>query len=154
MVRPINRKTMLAGLAAAGVLSAGIAAPTLAFGADATPAQSTSPSGSASASGSAATAGDQRETAFAAALAKELGVPQEKVTAALRKLREQRQADHKAQQDKTAADREAALKQRLDRAVKDGKLTQQQADAITKAVKAGVLPGAGWLGRGPAGGPG
>jgi DNA-binding transcriptional MerR regulator len=153
MARPVNRKTMFAGLAAAGVLSAGIAVPALAFASEPSPAPtgSASTSASSSATGSPSTAADQHEAAFAAALAKELGVPQDKVTAALQKLRDQRTADHKTQQGDNKADRQAQLKQRLDQAVKAGKLTQEQADAINKAVQAGVLPGAGWLGHDRAG---
>ncbi|HEX2771897.1 MAG TPA: hypothetical protein VHN18_05635 [Micromonosporaceae bacterium] len=140
----MSKKHVLAGLAAGGVLGVGIAAPTVAFGQDpATP----SPSASASAGASSSERGDReqehadRRAEFAEALAKELGVPTEKVTAALDKLREQRKADRPAAPD--AAERQAQLKERLDQAVKDGKLTQEQADAILKAAEAGVLPGPG-----------
>ncbi|MGC4855326.1 hypothetical protein ACLQ24_18530 [Micromonospora sp. DT4] len=146
MSRTIRRKHLLAGLATAGVLGVGIAAPTIAFAAD-TPTPSAS-----SASGPGAKADRQGE--FAEELAKELGVPTDKVTAALEKIREQhRPADRPARP--SAEDRKAALKERLDQAVKDGKLTQEQADAITKAVEAGVFPGPGVF-SGPGGhrGPG
>jgi hypothetical protein len=86
-----------------------------------------------------------RQAAFAEALAKELGVSTDKVTAALEKVREQQKADRPERP--SAEDRQAQLKERLDQAVKDGKLTQEQADAITKAAEAGVFPG-------PAGGRG
>lgn len=140
----MSKKHVLAGLAAGGVLGVGIAAPTVAFGQDPTP----SPSASASASPGASSGepGDReqehadRQAEFAEALAKELGLPTEKVTAALDKLREQRKADRP---EPSAADRQAQLKERLDQAVKDGKLTQEQADAISKAAEAGVLPGPG-----------
>jgi hypothetical protein len=132
----MSKKHMLAGLAAGGLLGVGIAAPTVALGAD---GASPSPSASASASRSTGERAD-RHAEFAEALAKELGVPTEKVTAALEKLREQRKADRPEPND---ADRQAQLKERLDQAVKDGKLTQEQADAIMKAVEAGVFPGPG-----------
>ena len=140
----MSKKHMIAGLAAGGLLGVGIAAPTIALGAD---GASPSPSASASpSSGSSDTSDRERERAdrqaeFAAALAKELGVPTEKVTAALEKLREQRKAARP--EPPSDADRQARLKERLDQAVKDGKLTQEQADAITKAVEAGVFPGRG-----------
>ncbi|MFI9640254.1 hypothetical protein ACIG87_09310 [Micromonospora sp. NPDC051925] len=102
-----------------------------------------------------------RQNEFAEALAKELGVDTDQVTAALDKVREQYKdkADDKHKgKDKgdrperpSAEDRQAKLTERLDQAVKDGKLTQEQADAITKAVEAGVFPGAG--DRGHHGGP-
>ncbi|MBQ1015491.1 hypothetical protein KBX53_32105, partial [Micromonospora sp. M51] len=69
MSRTIRRKHLLAGLATAGVLGVGIAAPTMAFAADTpTPAPSTS---TAPAPGAKA----DRQGEFAEALAKELGVP-------------------------------------------------------------------------------
>ncbi|MGC4875005.1 hypothetical protein ACLQ26_01895 [Micromonospora sp. DT43] len=143
MSRTIRRKHLLAGLATAGVLGVGIAAPTIAFAADTpTPAPNAS-TAPAPVPGAKA----DRQGEFAEALAKELGVPTDKVTAALEKVREQhRPADRPARP--SAEDRQAALKERLDQAVKDGKLTQEQADAITKAVEAGVFPGAGGH-RGP-----
>ncbi|RAO22616.1 hypothetical protein ONO23_00111 [Micromonospora noduli] len=147
MSRTIRRKHLLAGLAAAGVLGVGIAAPTIAFAADTpTPAPSAS---TAPAPGTAPGAKADRQGEFAEALAKELGVPTDKVTAALEKIREQHRPADRPQRP-SAEDRQAALKQRLDQAVKDGKLTQEQADAITKAVEAGVFPGPGGH-RGPGG---
>ena len=41
------------------------------------------------------------------------------------------------------AEKAAALKTRLDQAVTDGKLTQAEADAVTKAVENGVIGGGG-----------
>ncbi|WP_184188075.1 hypothetical protein [Micromonospora parathelypteridis] len=147
MSRTIRRKHLLAGLATAGVLGVGIAAPTIAFAADTptpTPSASTAPA-PASAPGAKA----DRQGAFADALAKELGIPADKVTAALEKIRDQHRPADRPQRP-SAEDRQAALKERLDQAVKDGKLTQEQADAITKAVEAGVFPGPGGH-RGPGG---
>ncbi|MBQ1021962.1 hypothetical protein KBX71_29380 [Micromonospora sp. D93] len=147
MSRTIRRKHLLAGLATAGVLGVGIAAPTIAFAADTptpAPSASTAPD---TAPGTAPGAKADRQGEFAEALAKELGVPTDKVTAALEKIRGQHRPADRPQRP-SAEDRQAALKQRLDQAVKDGKLTQEQADAITKAVEAGVFPGPGGH-RGP-----
>ncbi|MEU1684961.1 hypothetical protein [Micromonospora sp. NPDC005707] len=148
MIRRMSKKHLLAGLAAAGVLGVGIAAPTVAL------ADDKSPSPSASTSTDQGTDRQQqradRQADFAEALAKELGVPADKVTAALEKLREQRQADRPERP--STEDRQAALKDRLDQAVKDGKLTQEQADAVLKAAEAGVFPGPG--GHGHRGGDG
>ncbi|NES29367.1 hypothetical protein GCE86_17495 [Micromonospora terminaliae] len=148
MIRRMSRKHLLAGLATAGVLGVGIAAPTVAL------ADDKSPSPSASTSTDQGTDRQQqradRQAEFAESLAKELGVSTDKVTAALEKLREQRQADRPERP--STADRQAALKDRLDQAVKDGKLTQEQADAVLKAAEAGVFPGPG--GHGHRGGDG
>lgn len=71
---------------------------------------------------------EEREAAMTTALAKELGVSEEKLTTALEELRSEHQAEEKA-----------ALKERLDQAVTDGKLTQAEADAVAKAAEAGVI---------------
>jgi hypothetical protein len=65
---------------------------------------------------------------FATALAKELGISSAKVTAALDSLK----AEHEAERAKE-------FEARLDQAVKDGKLTQTEADAVLKAAKAGII---------------
>ena len=62
--------------------------------------------------------------------AESLGIEEAKVTAALEELRTAEQANHAA-----------ALKPRLDQAVKDGTLTQAEADAVTKAAEKGVIGG-------------
>ncbi|MEV1333102.1 hypothetical protein AB0J20_26415 [Micromonospora costi] len=156
MSRTIRKKHLLAGLATAGVLGVGIAAPTMAFAADnGTP----TPSASAPDNGDRQQQRADRQAEFAEALAKELGVSTDKVTAALEKVREQQKAGHPKgdrPERPSTEERQARLKERLDQAVKDGKLTQEQADAITKAVEAGVFPGGfggpgrhgGWGGHG------
>ncbi|MGR0162193.1 Clp protease N-terminal domain-containing protein [Paenarthrobacter nitroguajacolicus] len=73
-----------------------------------------------------------QEAALAKSLAEALGVDEAKVTTALEEIRAAGQAE-----------RSAALKTRLDKAVTDGKLTQAEADAVTKAVEAGVIGGGG-----------
>jgi hypothetical protein len=65
-------------------------------------------------------------------LAGSLGIEESKVTAALEELRTEKQAE-----------KAAALKTRLDQAVTNGKLTQAEADAVTKAVQNGVIGGGG-----------
>lgn len=71
-----------------------------------------------------------REAAFAKALAKELGVDQAKVTKALETVRAARDAE-----------RRTDLSERLDTAVKDGKLTAGDKASVLKAYDAGVLGG-------------
>ena len=75
---------------------------------------------------------EERRAELAAELAKALGVEEAKVTEALTAL--------DAERDATRA---AALQDRLDQAVTDGKLTQTEADAVKKAVEAGVIGGGG-----------
>jgi hypothetical protein len=144
VARKISKKTGLAGLAAAGVLAAGFAAPSLAFADDPAPSPSASTGTEADRHG---TRHDERRSELAAALAEKLGVEQDKVEAALDELRAERQAklgDRGERPGKPAeepGDRQAALQQRLDEAVAEGKLTREQADAIIAAVEAGVFPG-------------
>ena len=71
---------------------------------------------------------DAMQEKFATALAKELGISSAKVTAALDSLK----AEHQAERAKE-------FEARLDQAVKDGKLTQTEADAVLKAAKAGII---------------
>ena len=71
---------------------------------------------------------EERDAALAKALAEKLDLDEAKVTSALTEIRQARQAEQAA-----------ALKERLDRAVTDGKLTQAEADAVTKAVEQGVI---------------
>ncbi|MFF2345361.1 hypothetical protein [Pseudarthrobacter sp. NPDC058119] len=73
-----------------------------------------------------------REAALAKSLAASLGIDEAKVTAALQEIRSEEQSEHAAE-----------LKTRLDKAVTDGKLTQAEADAVTKAVQNGVIGGGG-----------
>lgn len=73
-----------------------------------------------------------REKAFAAALAKELGVSEAKVTTALTEIRAAHQAEHKA-----------ALSTRLDAAVTAGTITASDKASVLKAFDAGVLGGPG-----------
>ena len=71
---------------------------------------------------------------FPEKLASELGIDVDKVTTALAEMRAAEQAD-----------RQKAFDDRLAQAVKDGKLTQAEADAVKKAAKAGIIG----MGRGP-----
>ena len=153
MTRSIRRKVTFAGLGVAGagaLLALALAGPNAAF---ADPSGSASPSASSSASSSAAPGSpgsgngrpdrEARQNELAEKLAKELGIDQSKVQAALDKIQTEGEAQAKT-------DRLAALKQRLDQAVKDGKLTQAEADAVYKAAENGALPGGAGLG-GPGG---
>jgi hypothetical protein len=87
---------------------------------------------------------ERREAAvqdFAERLAEELGADADEVAAALETVREEMATER-------AAERLAALEERLAQAVEDGDLTQEQADAILEAAESGVLGGMG----GPGGG--
>ncbi|BCB84077.1 hypothetical protein [Phytohabitans suffuscus] len=99
MNRPITKKAALTGLAVAGVLSVGIAAPIAAYAADrdGRPPAASYGYGNGEGNGYGPSRhgnGDGKDRAahdaeFAAALAKELGVPEDKVAEALSKVREQ-----------------------------------------------------------------
>jgi hypothetical protein len=69
-----------------------------------------------------------RDAALAKALAGKLNIDEAKIKTALDKIR-----------SAEATDRAAALKTRLDDAVKAGTLTQAEADAVTKAVEKDVI---------------
>lgn len=73
---------------------------------------------------------DAMESALAKSLAESLGIDEASVKTALEDIRTARHAE-----------RAAALKPRLDEAVSDGTLTQEEADAVTKAVEEGVIGG-------------
>lgn len=72
----------------------------------------------------------KHDAELAKQLAEKLGIDEAKVTKAFEEIR----ADGQAK-------RAAALKSRLDAAVKAGTLTQVEADAVTKAVEKGVISG-------------
>ena len=111
MSRPKKRTLGLSATALA--LGAGIG---VANNASAPPAEGTKPDQAS------------RDAATAKSLAESLGIEESKVTAALEELRSEKQAQ-----------KASALKTRLDQAVADGKLTQAEADAVTKAVESGVI---------------
>jgi hypothetical protein len=138
---PLSKKATLALAGAGGLLALGLAVPAVALAAPDPSASATpSPSGSAAPGQPGPADKEQRRaerrSALAEALAKELGIDQAKVEAALEKVGTDLA-------DRARAERQERLKTRLDQAVKDGKLTQEQADAILKAAEAGVLPGGG-----------
>ncbi|MFT3877665.1 MAG: hypothetical protein QM708_14785 [Propioniciclava sp.] len=81
-------------------------------------------------SGSTKPSRADRQAALAQALASALGVDEAKVTEALTAIA-----------DEQKAARAAELQTRLDEAVTAGTLTQAEADAVTKAVDAGVIGG-------------
>lgn len=116
-------KAGLATTAVAGVLLAGVVIP-----ATAQDDRSTSQEESQDDADRGAHADE-----FAAALAEELGIDRARVGEALRNVR----ADLREQARER---RLRALEGRLTRAVEDGDLTQEQADAILEAAEDGVLP--------------
>lgn len=73
---------------------------------------------------------EQRHTELAKQLASKLGVEESKVKTALDEIHKARQAQARTE-----------FKSRLDQAVKDGKLTQTEADAVLKAWDAGLIGG-------------
>ena len=72
----------------------------------------------------------EREAAFVAALAEELGLDESKVSDALDTLRAAARAEHRTD-----------LSERLDQAVEDGDLTDADKESVLKAYDAGVLGG-------------
>ena len=150
MTRTTRLKTVLVGIGVTGAAVAGIAlaGPSLASAAD----PSTDPSASASASSgtpSADHAADRakRQDELATALAAELGVDKDKVAAALAKIESERAANRPARPEGGQGQPGADATSRLDAAVAAGTITQAEADAVKKAMEAGVLRG------GPHGGP-
>ncbi|HEX5594795.1 MAG TPA: hypothetical protein VFX61_02065 [Micromonosporaceae bacterium] len=132
MSRQVLNKRRLAVVAAAGVLGIGIAVPTMALAEEKAP----------TVADSAAQRHGHHHKEFVEALARELGLPADQVEAALKKVREQHRSDRNDPTDRRSKAAER-LAERLAQAVKDGKLTQEQADAITKAFESGVLPNIG-----------
>jgi hypothetical protein len=144
-----RRLTIGVGAAtAAGALALVLAAPHLAFAQDPTP----SPSPGTSAPGAGRPDRAQHQDDLAAALAQELGIDKDKVAAALAKIDANRPKPPADANPPSEADRAAALKSRLDAAVKAGTITQADEDAILKAAAAGVLGGPGVHGPGRPGG--
>ena len=135
-------KPKIVALVGTGVAVAalGIAVPTMAFARDPAPSASASASASTTDSDSATDPSDreqrqaQRQDKMAELLASELGIDKAKVAAALDAVESQLH-------DEASAERQTALKTRLDAAVSAGTLTQEQADAILAASAAGVLDG-------------
>lgn len=125
----LAHKTLAAAAAAIALAGGAVAIPALAQ--DSTPA----PQDEATTDDRGARHAE-RQAAFAEALAEELDLPVADVQAALEAVRERFQEEH-------GAERIERLTQRLDAAVADGSLTQEQADAILEAAEAGVLPGPG-----------
>lgn len=131
MQKRAKRATVLTAAAAA---AAGTAALFLSAGPALAEDPAPSPSASAAAKPEREALRQQKEDEFAGKLAAELGIDKEKVAAAVEKVRE-------AQRTEAKAERLEAMKTRLAEAVKDGKITQEQADAILKAAESGVFPG-------------
>ncbi len=145
-----TRTQLLAGGGAAALLAGGLLVPALAS-ADSAPAPT--PSATATPGEGNAPRVD-RQTELAERLAKELGLPTDRVVAALRKVHDALAAEHRDAHIE-------ALRERLDAAVEDGRLTRAQADAIIAAAEKGVLPAhphrhgrGGGPGGGGLGGPG
>lgn len=126
-----SRRRLLV-LAAAGLLVAAFAVP--AFAQNATPEGSDPTSESTSEQTPRQERHAARHAAFAEALSEELDLPVDQVTEALTTVRE------RLREERMDARRDA-LQERLDDAVANGDLTQEQADAILNAAEAGVLRG-------------
>lgn len=129
MMNRVSKRTLLT-LGASGVLALGIAVPTAAIANDR--------AGSTTRAVADRNGPDQQR--LAEALAKELGIDQAKVAEALKKVHEQLRTERPGKPTPpTSEERLARLKTRLDEAVKAGKITQAEADAVLKAAQAGVL---------------
>ncbi|MFD6187343.1 hypothetical protein [Streptomyces goshikiensis] len=149
-----KRAGITAGVVLAGI---GLAFPAVAFAEDhSKPATATATAEARPEAGKGAELREERRKELAEALAKDLDVPVDKVTGSLEKFRaaqgekhREERKDRKDRKDERAGERpdpaarQQKLADRLDQAVKDGKLTRAQADAVIAAAKAGVLPGPG-----------
>ncbi len=133
MAITMAKKLAVAGVGAT-VVGLGIAIPAVAFAQDPSPSPSGSPSTSASTDAGREQRHAERQDKMAELLASELGIDKARVAEALAKVEDQMHSDMKAE-------RQAALSERLTAAVTEGKLTQEEADAILKASEADVLPG-------------
>ncbi|HUH06450.1 MAG TPA: hypothetical protein VML96_01460 [Egibacteraceae bacterium] len=118
----IRSKKVLAGVAVVAVLLAGAAIPALAQS-DGAPAPERQMQEERRA---------ERRAALAAGLAEELGIDEATVAAALDKVLDDLLEEAKA-------DARAAVEQRLDAAVADGRLTQEEADRLLEAFDDGAL---------------
>ncbi|SFC56567.1 hypothetical protein [Streptomyces aidingensis] len=143
----MKSKRARAGLAVAAVAGVGLMFPAVALAAD-----DGRDTGGDTSAPEQDTAGserrerqEERQEQWAGELAEELGVAEEDVAAALEKFRTEKAEERQA-------GRQERLAERLDKAVSEGTLTQEQADAILAAAENGVLPGPG--GHGGHGGPG
>jgi hypothetical protein len=141
----VKRTTMTwAGLGVGACLAAGLVYPAIAAAED-TPSPTATPRPSTSASKDPGEGKEarrsERQAALASKLATELGVPEDRVLAALKKIEAEEETTRRTE-------RLTALKERLAQAVKDGKLTEAQADAVLKAAESGAVPFGG-PGHGP-----
>lgn len=140
----MNRKRTLVGMAVVAVMVVGIAVPAaIAQDADEPATEATDRPDREM--------GEEHQQAFAEALAEELGLDDETVADAVATVREDLAEQRRARMG-------AALDERLDTAVENGALTQQQADAIREVHDSGALRELRehWRdnGRGPFGSPG
>jgi hypothetical protein len=136
----VNRtRTSLAALGAVAVLAVGLLAAGAILPAF---AQAPAPEDTAPPTAEAREARhNAMRTAFAERLAAELDLPADRVQEAIETVTDELRAEHREA-------RLAALDARLDQAVADGRLTQEQADAIRAAAESGVGPLGGRGGHG------